>query len=375
MLHCNKKEIQDLDTSTRKLLTMKGSFHRASDINRLYADRKRGGRGLQCIEDLYKSRTIKLKEHLEQAAPSHNLLMMVKIHEQQGIMRLGDEFQQRIDRLQEHGTAAEKMKKEHERTWTEKVTHGYLQNKLNNNEFIDMKATNKWLDLRLTSHLEGYTVAIMEQEINTKETMKRKEKNLDKKRHMDTKCRICSRNEESVFHLVCSCPILAPTLYLHVRHNQVARILYQEVLKKERLEFSPPEVTAKNQLEVWWDQEIKTTRKVKQNRPDMTIWNNEDITCKIVEVTCQLDTNLKQAYELKQQKYIQLISQMQILYPKYKSSAVIIVVGGMGSIPKNFDENLRKLNIQEERLNTVQQRIQKAAIIGTIKICKTVMKM
>ena len=376
ILHWNKKEIQDLDTSTRKLLTMKGSFHRASDINRLYADRKRGGRGLQCIEDIYESRTIKLKEHLEQAAPSHNLLMMVKIHEQQRIMRLGDEFQQRIDRLQEHGTAAEKMKKEYERIWTEKVTHGYLQNKLNNNEFIDMKATNKWLDLRLTSHLEGYTVAIMEQEINTKETMKRKEKDLDKKCHMDTKCRICSRSdEESVFHLVCSCPILAPTLYLHVRHNQVARILYQEVLQNERLEFSPPEVTTKNQLEVWWDQEIKTTKKVKQNRPDMTIWNNEDMTCKIVEVTCPLDTNLQQAYELKQQKYIQLISQMQILYPKYKFSTVIIVVGGMGSIPKNFHENPRKPNIQEERLNTVQQRIQKAAIIGTIKICKTVMKM
>ena len=184
------------------------------------------------------------------------------------------------------------MKKEHERIWTEKVTHGYLQSKLNNNEFIDMKATNKWLDLRLTSHLEGYTVVIMEQEINTKETMKRKGKDLDKKHHMETKCRICSRSEKSVFHIVCSCPILAPTLYLHVRHNQVARILYQEVLQNERLEFSPPEVTTKNQLEVWWDQEIKTTRKVKQNRPDMTIWNNEDMTCKIVEVTCPLDKNL-----------------------------------------------------------------------------------
>ena len=176
ILNWNKKEIQDRDTSTRKLLTMKGSFHRASDINQLYADRKRGGRGLQCIEDLYESRSIKLNEHLEQAAPSHNLSMMVKIQEQQGIMRLGDEFQQRIDRLQEHLTAAEKMKKKHERIWTEKVTHGYLQNKLNNNEFIDMKVTNKWLDLRLISQLEGYTAAIIEQEINTKETMKRNEK-------------------------------------------------------------------------------------------------------------------------------------------------------------------------------------------------------
>ena len=44
ILHWNKKEIKDLDISTRKLLTMKGSFHRASDINRLYTDRKKGGR-------------------------------------------------------------------------------------------------------------------------------------------------------------------------------------------------------------------------------------------------------------------------------------------------------------------------------------------
>ena len=105
----------------------------------------------------------------------------------------------------------------------------------------------------------------------TKETIKTKEKDLDKKRQIDTKCRICSRNEESIFHLVCSYPVLALTLYLHVRHNQVVRILYQEVLQNKRLEFSPPEVTTKNQLEVWWDQEIKTTREVKQNRPNMTI--------------------------------------------------------------------------------------------------------
>ena len=114
---------------------------------------------------------------------------------------------------------------------------------------------------------------------------------------------------------------------------------------------------------------------MKQNGPDMTISNNQDMTCKIVEVTCPLDTNLHQAYEPKQQKYIQLISQMQILYPKYKFSAVIIIVRGMGAISKNFHESLGKLDIQEDRLNTVQQIIRKASIIGTIKICKTVIKM
>ena len=74
------------------------------------------------------------------------------------------------------------MKKEQERTWIEKVTHGYLQKKINNNDFIDTKATNEWLELQLSSHLEGYAAAIMEQEIRTKETMKRREEGPERER-------------------------------------------------------------------------------------------------------------------------------------------------------------------------------------------------
>ena len=192
---------------------------------------------------------------------------------------------------------------------------------------------------------------------------------------MDTKCRICRKHEESVYHIVCSCPVLAPTMYLHVKLNQVDRILYQEVLQNDQLEFNPPEATKKDHLEVWWDQEIITARKVNHNRPDMLIWDIKEKTCKIVEVTCPLDTNIQQAFELKQQKYIQLISQMQLLHPDYKLSTIFVAVVGMGAIPKKLDSNLQKLNIREERLATVRQRLQKATIIGTIKIMKTVMKM
>lgn len=54
--------------------------------------------------------------------------------------------------LQENGTVTEKMRKEHERIWTDKVTHGYLQIKAKNDDFIDTKATS---ELHPSSHLEG----------------------------------------------------------------------------------------------------------------------------------------------------------------------------------------------------------------------------
>ena len=94
----------------------------------------------------------------------------------------------------------------------EKVTHEYLQKNFKSNDFIDFKGTNEWLELRLSSHLERYAAAIMEQEINTEERMKRKEKDPKKKHKMDTKCRICGKSDESIYHLICSCSVLAPTM-------------------------------------------------------------------------------------------------------------------------------------------------------------------
>ena len=50
ILKWTKKEINDLDIVTRKIIMMTGGFHQASDIDRLYVERKKGGRGLRSIE-------------------------------------------------------------------------------------------------------------------------------------------------------------------------------------------------------------------------------------------------------------------------------------------------------------------------------------
>ena len=66
ILKWTKKEINDLDIATRKIITMTGVFHQASDRDRLYVERKKGGRGLRSIEDMYETRMVGLMEHLEQ---------------------------------------------------------------------------------------------------------------------------------------------------------------------------------------------------------------------------------------------------------------------------------------------------------------------
>ena len=375
ILKWTKKEINDLDIATRKSICMSGGFHQASDIDRLYVERKKGGRGLRSIEDIYEIIIVGLMKHLEEVKDKHSLLKAVELHERQTIGRLGEEFIKQSEEHQNSSNVKQGTRKEHEQRWKAKVTHGYLQKKLEQDEFVNMNKTNKWLNQKLSSHVEGFVAAIQEQELDTKDTRKRREKKQERKQQMDIRCRVCGKHEESVYHLVCSCPVLAPTLYLEARHNQIARIMYQEILENEKLVYNPPPVTKVGEIEIWWDEPIRTHPKVEKNRPDLVIWDTGQKLCKIVEITIPLDTNIATAYREKEKKYTQLISAMQQQYRGYKFLVIVIAAGGLGCIPKNLELNLKKLGLKEGRINPTIERIQKAAILGTVKICKTVLNM
>ena len=93
-------------------------------------------------------------------------------------------------------------------------------------------------------------MAIQEQELKTKEMHRRREKDILKRRLMDVKCTVCGQSNESGYHLVCSCPALAPSLYLNVRHNNITRMKYQELIQSENLIMNPPKITKIHDQEI-----------------------------------------------------------------------------------------------------------------------------
>ena len=139
--------------------------------------------------------------------------------------------------------------------------------------------------------------------------------------------------------------------------------------------MKPPPVTSKDQMEIWWDQQIRTITKIEKNKPDIIIWHSNRQLYQIIEITAPLDTNLKKAYKDKQEKYTLLITNMQRVHRRYKYETVIITMGAMGAVPQSLEENLKKLNFAQDQIKTVTERMQKSALIGTMKICKTVMGM
>ena len=95
ILDWNKKEIKDLDIMTRKIISVNGGFQLASDVNRLYTSRKKEGRGITSIEDMYESKTIGIMKHLEEASDTNSLIQMVRKSENTNVMRLGKEFEKK----------------------------------------------------------------------------------------------------------------------------------------------------------------------------------------------------------------------------------------------------------------------------------------
>ena len=136
------------------------------------------------------------------------------------------------------------------------------------------------------------------------------ERDQEKRRKMDSSCRVCGKAKENIFHIKGACPVLVPTMYLKSRHNQVAKIIYQEKMNLEKL-IDPPEVTKIADAEMWWGKKVKTMTKIEHNRPDMIYWDKKNKQCEIIEISVPLDNYMQQAYRLKQGKYIELISQLE----------------------------------------------------------------
>ena len=92
---------------------------------------------------MYEARYIGLMKHLEEGTNGNTLLELVTISEKENILRLGKEFEKRLHDIQNTGKDTERMRKEQEKKWKEKTTHGYLQRQTQEDDCIDQKATQK----------------------------------------------------------------------------------------------------------------------------------------------------------------------------------------------------------------------------------------
>ena len=256
----------------------------------------------------------------------------------------------------------DEMNKEKKDKWQEKVQHVYLLRKTKSNEDLDQKKSNIWLvNGKFSSHIEGYLFAIQEQVIETRTLKRIREKDPLKRKEMPRLCRMCGRAEEDIFHVTASCPYLSSILYLHYRHNPVAKALYKEMTAEVGHEgdadrkitpSEPPNVTKIRHTETWWDHAISTTTKIPHNRPDVVIWNKEKKICQVIDICIPLDTNVQLRHGTKRDNNVPLIDQLCKIYPGYTYRIIPIiigaVIGALGTILRQLSDNLKEIGLSVE---------------------------
>ena len=250
-------------------------------------------------------------------------------HEQESLIKVADEIEKYYNIKetpeqqdpQQPTTSKAKIKKtmqkNHRENWHKKTMHGYLPKEISEDKEIDHKQTTQRMNHKgITSHLKGFLTAIEEQKIRTRSLEKRREKDIEKQREMNSTCRLCRGTEENIFHIICSCPQLSSSLYLPIGHDQIAKSINYEFKQQIQPTDSqqhpnrqtPPEITKIKEYEIWWNKLVRTTVKIKHTRPDIILWNNKEKTCTIIEICVPLDTNATKRSTDKEDIYYQLVN-------------------------------------------------------------------
>ena len=238
-----KDEIQSIDIRTRKILTCTGNYHKYSNVNRLYTKREAGGRGLNNSFDVFVTRMVSTAEHLKSTRDSNKYIELVIQHEKDRLMRVSTSLcnsvyiENPIDNTAQQIPTKVKnaIKENHKKTWINKNQHGFTTTHQQQTCDYNEQLTHCSLKRPSTiSHTEGFICDIQEQEIRTRALIAKREQS-DNPTY-DKKCHYCHNHTEDIFHLLSSCSHLSACLYLPVRHNEVAKVIYNAIISQYQID-------------------------------------------------------------------------------------------------------------------------------------------
>ena len=160
----------------------------------------------------------------------------------------------------------------------------------------EVGSQDRWQQLRngiLKRETEGLICAAQEQAIQA---------NLIKgkidKRQEQTKCRMCSRADDAINHIVSECPKLAQKEYKR-RHDWSGRRIHWEICGANGIHVKPKQY--EHQLEavieydfckILWDFTVQTNHFITARRPDMIVIDKKYYECQIIDFAIPYDTRV-----------------------------------------------------------------------------------
>ena len=84
---------------------------------------------------------------------------------------------------------------------------------------------------------------------------------MKRKQEMNNTCRLCQKNVETLYHVTTGCPAVSSSLYLNIRHNTIAKIIFEIIINEnentmQKIFKDPEPITVYRDLEIWWDKPV-----------------------------------------------------------------------------------------------------------------------
>lgn len=370
------EEIRKIDIKTRKLLTIHHAHHPKADVDRIYVNRKTGGRGLKQLEGSFKAAMINTAEYLKEKSRHDAIIRCILAHDQKNYNKYSvTNIAKQL--MRQEGLNRSEYNKEHVKEtiasnigkkWKEKAMHGQYPRGLEA-ETIDSRNTCTWLvkgELKIET--ESLVVAAQDQAITTNYVA-----NKIHGTGVDSKCRLCKSHIETIDHIMTACPVLANTSYIE-RHDNVCKLLHYNICRSigvptdtdKWYQHEPKTVvcTDDNQYVMLWNQQIITDRTVRNNKPDIVLKDLHKKETLLIDVAIPNDATVARKESEKILKYRDLEVDIRRMW-NMKTNTIPVVIGATGTVSKAFSKYIKKLPGWHSA-----KEIQKQAILGTAHIIR-----
>ena len=134
----------------------------------------------------------------------------------------------------------------------------------------------------------------------------------------------------------------------------------------------PEVVYENNSIKLYWDQSVQVVCYCPSNHPDIVLWNKQDNSAYLIDVSTPSDSNLHSKFCKKIAKHSDLAMQMKHIYHLERVVILPIVISITGLISSELKATLQSIVEGGDIMNIIC-KLQKAALLGSCRIMRSVL--
>ena len=115
-----------------------------------------------------------------------------------------------------------------------------------------------------------------------------------------------------------------------------------------------------------------TLSSVPHDKPDIVLWKKGEKKCHVIDICVGLDVNIDRNISMKLDHYLPLTAELKRLYKDYSFIINPIVIGATGLVTSHVSNMFKDLDLDD--VDQLVLKVQRSALIGTLKIVKSTLK-